>query len=97
VSLALDPRKFCNISYNQGDQIGRIFARSAIFYFGQFFKKYTSTWTKLLGCFFQSKDYALIEQKWFWLHFGQFFLKLMVTLPIIQQPCNGIKMGYEHT
>jgi hypothetical protein len=47
------------ISCDQGDQIGRIFAQSAIVYFGQFFKNYTSS-PNVWGTLFQRIDYVLI-------------------------------------
>jgi hypothetical protein len=41
----------CHFTYNQGDQIGRIFAYWAIVYFGQFYENYKRI-PNFLGNFF---------------------------------------------
>jgi hypothetical protein len=57
----------------QGDQIGRIFAKWAIVYFGYIFKNFSSN-PDFRAASFHCKIYLLILTKqWVWLHFGQFF------------------------
>jgi hypothetical protein len=54
-------QKFRALSFpcNQGDQIGRIFARWAIVYFGQFFENCRSS-PNFRAAIFSGKNYALI-------------------------------------
>jgi hypothetical protein len=62
------------IRLNQDDQIGRIFANPAIFYFGLFIKM--TEIAQFFGRFFHCDSYALILRNiYLGLHFGYLFHK----------------------
>jgi hypothetical protein len=57
------------MQFCQGDQIGRIYASWAFFYFGQFFKLQMEA--KLFANFFHRKSCELIFTQRFGLHFAK--------------------------
>jgi hypothetical protein len=67
--------------WNQGDQIGRIFALWAIFYFGQFFENIISgpNCCYIWATFFNRSTWIknFLDKIWLGLHFGQFFNKII--------------------
>jgi hypothetical protein len=61
----------------QGDQIGRIFARWVIVYFGQFFFKLQKKPNCLILELARKKLCINFDKKWVGLHFGQYLPKLI--------------------
>jgi hypothetical protein len=61
------------VTWDQDNQIGRIFAHWAIVYFDEFLKMTEAAQTFGLHTFSSAKVMYLFRQKWVGLHFGRFF------------------------
>jgi hypothetical protein len=64
-------------TWEQGDQIGRIFTYWSVVFFRQFIENYRSNSNSKAAFFLNTSCVLIFYKKWVWLRFGRLFHKLI--------------------